>query len=80
MIQFQRIENIGVIDEFKNLSLIKELKAKKMVCVSTRQIDCSCHIAVLKKNEICELFNKTAQLYMTNKIEEDSEFIYVKKK
>ncbi len=72
-------KDITIQKNFKYLSLISELKVTKIICVSYCKIDCSCLIAESKNNDLCQLFNKTALNYLTEKIEADNEFIYFKK-
>ncbi len=71
-------KDITIQDEFKSLSLIRELKATKMICVANCQLECSCFNVKMKKNNLCQLYNVTALNYLKEKNEVDNEFVYFK--
>ena len=80
LVKFVVNKRIEIINEFKSLSLIRELKTNKMVCVSMCQQDCSCSMVELKNNDICVLYNETATQYLKEKNEIENEFVYIKAK
>ena len=76
--KFKGNKNIEIISEFKNLSIIQELKANKMICVANCKLIESCKTVESKNNEICQLHNETAFKYLVEKTEKQDEFIYFK--
>ena len=80
MIKFKRYKVIEISSDFKNKSLILELRANNMICVSNCQLDSSCSIVELSSNNFCQLHNETALQYLIAKDEKKNEFIYFKEK
>lgn len=78
-LEFERYKKVEINDE-KNLSLIREFKANKIVCVTMCQLDCSCCILKSINNEICLLYTKNAMNYLFEINEKENEFIYLKSK
>ncbi len=77
MNEFIAKKDITIQNEFKNLSLIRELKStRKIVCVAYCQLECSCMIFESKNDDICQIFNKTALNYLIEKNEVQNEFVY----
>ena len=74
--KFKRNKKIEIKSEYKEQSLIRELNANKMVCVTMCQLECSCTIVESKKDETCQLFNDTALVNLIEKTEKENEFIY----